>query len=123
MAQTKKKRRRKHSGTQAGTVQRRSAPRKPHTKEDRRAVAKERREERMSRPPSWKSAVARAALAAALFLAIAYFFLGQQPSQVAVATLAAFVVYIPAAYYTDRWRYNRYVAKQPPARGRSRNRH
>ena len=112
MAQTKKKRKRKHRGTQAGTVERPTRSRRPVTKEDRREVAKERREERLGRPPSWRSAIGRAALAAALFLVIAYFLFEGRTIDIVLATGVAFPVYVLAAYYTDLWRYRRYKRRK-----------
>jgi hypothetical protein len=111
MAQTRKRRKRKHRGTQAGTVERRSRPGRAQTKEDRRDLARRRREERLSRPPSWRAAVGRAALAAGLFLLVAYFLLGRRPEQAILPTVLAFLVYIPAAYYTDLWRYQRWMRR------------
>lgn len=112
MAQTKKKRRRKHRGTQAGTVERPTRARRPATKQDRRELAKERREERLGRPPSWRSALGRAALAAALFLVIAYFLFEGRVRDVILATAFAFPVYVLAAYYTDLFRYRRYTRRK-----------
>lgn len=109
MAQTKKRRKRKHRGTQAGSIERPSRPRRPQAKGDRRELARQRREERLARPPSWRAAAGRAAFAAALFLAIAYFLLDRRPVAVILATVIAFPVYVVAAYYTDLWRHRRYT--------------
>jgi hypothetical protein len=118
MAHTRKKRRKKHRGTQAGTVARpTSAPRSkgPQTKAEGRQLARQRREERLSKPPSWKSAVTRAAFAAVLFVGVAYFLFRDQPGKsvadVLGLSLVAFIIYVPAAYYTDAWRYRRHMAK------------
>jgi hypothetical protein len=68
MAQTKKKRRSKHRGNAAGVIEARGRTGRKPTVEERKAsgreLAAERRRERMMRPPSWKSAATRAALAA-----------------------------------------------------------
>ena len=114
MAQTKRKRRKKRRGTQAGTVARPSRPSsagkgRPSSKEERRALASQRRHERLSRAPTWTGAVQRAGLAAVFFLAVAYFILGENLPTAAVLALSALVLYVPAAYYTDLWRYRRYT--------------
>lgn len=109
MAQTKKKRRRKHSGTQAGTVQRRSgAAAKPQSKEERREAARRARLERLDRPPTWRSSVTRAAIAAPLFAAVAILLLGYPVGQGIALGAVMLVLYIPFGYYMDfliyRWR-------------------
>ncbi len=112
MAQTKKRRRKKHRGTQAGTVARptsSSSKRTPSSKAEGKAMAQQRRDERLSKPPSWRSAMNRAAFAALLFFGVAYFLLDESPAMAAVLSLFALVLYIPAAYYTDSWRYRRYT--------------
>ena len=101
MAQTKKKRRRKHRGTPAGTVERAGRTGRPQIKQDVKAIARERRAERLNRPPSWRGAVNRAAVAAAVFGVLVVVAFGREVS--AGATLAAlmFVLYIPLGYATD----------------------
>ncbi len=129
MAQTRKKRRKKHRGTQAGTVARPapgSRSKRPQTKAEGREVARRRREERLGKPPTWKSAVTRAAFAAVLFVGVAYFLLRDEPGnpipRALFLSVLAFLIYVPAAYYTDMWRYRRHVARTgtPPSGGRSR---
>ena len=115
MAQTKRKR--KHRGNAAGIVERpahnsRSAAastasrKRPMTKDEQRAEAARRRQERMSRAPTWKGATQRAAVAAALFAVLITVFFKE--SIATSASLAAFmlVVYIPLSYITDRAIYN-----------------
>lgn len=110
MAQTKKKRSRKHRGTPAGTVERptRTGQSKGQGKgkKDSKQVARDKRAERMNRPPTWKGSINRAAIAAAVFgvLVILVF---QRPIAAGV-TLAAFmfVLYIPLGYLTDRAVFN-----------------
>jgi hypothetical protein len=107
MAQTKKKRRRKHRGTQAGTIERPTRRAAPRTKEERRALARQRRGERFSRPPTWRGAVIRGTLASAAFggLLVVLF---DRPVMAALP-LAAFMIllYVPMTYVTDRWMYQR----------------
>ena len=117
MAQTRRKRTRKHRGNAAGIVERpahnsrtaaapTTAKRGPMTKEQARADARQRRQERMNRPPTWKGAMQRAGVAAALF-AVLITVIFKEKVVTAVA-LAAFmlVVYVPLSYVTDRAIYN-----------------
>ena len=67
MAQTKRKRTRKHRGTPAGTIERAGRTGRPQTREDAKQIARRRRAERLDSPPTWKSAINRAAIAAAVF--------------------------------------------------------
>lgn len=107
MAQTKRKRRRKHRGTQAGTVETRGRTGRTRSGTEARQSARERRLARLDRPPTWRGALTRAAIAAALFgviVAVAF----DRPAGSA-ATLAALmlVIYVPMGYWTDRFIYNR----------------
>jgi hypothetical protein len=117
MAQTKRKRTRKHRGNAAGIVERpahnsrgatgsTSARKRPMSKEEQRADARRRRQERMNRPPTWKGAAQRAAVAAGLFAVLIMLFFKE--SVAASLSLAAFmlIVYIPLSYVTDRALYN-----------------
>ena len=106
MAQTR--RRKKHKGTQAGTVRQRSrgAPRA-----DARMTSEQRRIERMNRPPSWRSATNRAALAASVFLAVLALLLKRPIAEAFFYSAFMFLIYIPMGYSMDsfifRWRQRR----------------
>jgi hypothetical protein len=110
VAQTKKKRRRKHSGTQAGTVDRRTgggAGERTRTKAESREDARRKRLERLDRPPTWRGAAGRAAIAAAIFAAVVVLAFGRPPLAGLALAVAMFVIYIPMSYFTDRFIYNR----------------
>jgi hypothetical protein len=129
MAQTKRKRTRKHRGNAAGIVERpahnsrgttTSSGKGLSTKEQTRLDARKRREERMNRPPTWKGAIQRAAVAAALFaVLITVFFKENVATSISLAAFML-VLYIPLSYMTDRGLYNWRVKKgtiQPPKQG------
>ena len=105
MAQTR--RRKKHKGTQAGTVRQRSrgAPRA-----DARTT-EQRRIDRMNRPPSWRSAMNRAAIAASVFLGVLVLLLKRPVGEAFFYAAFMFLVYIPMGFYMDsfiyRWRQRR----------------
>jgi hypothetical protein len=68
-------------------------------------TSSERRVERMNRPPTWRAALNRAAIAAGVFLAVLVLLL-KQPAGDALA-LAGFMllVYIPIGYGVDSFVY------------------
>jgi hypothetical protein len=116
MAQAKRKRRSKHRGTAAGTVEARGRTgRKPTAKEQRKTSSADRRRERMMRPPTWGAAVLRAVIAAMLLFAFTQIGIMGEPLTVAAGlTLAALsmALYVPLGYYFDRWVYNRRMRQQ-----------
>jgi Flp pilus assembly protein TadB len=114
MAQTKKKRRRKHRGTQAGNIERPgrtgrpggSGPRgRPATKQEARDIARQKRQERFDKEPTWRGSLNRAAFAAAI-LAIFVSVVQKNVAAGVVLGLVAMIIYVPMSYYTDRalWR-------------------
>lgn len=115
MAQTKKKRRRKHSGTQAGTIQR-QAQGVAQTKQERRAEARQRRLERLDRPPTLRGSMGRAAIAAAIFVAVVIVAFGQPVVQGLVLGVFMFGLYVPIGYYTDLFIYRRRQRKKGQSR-------
>lgn len=106
MAQTKKKRRRKHRGTPAGTIDRAGRTGSHRTRQDAKQVARDRRRERMDREPTWRSSVNRAAIAAAVFGVLVVVAFGKPPVAGVSLALFMFVLYIPLGYMTDRAIYN-----------------
>jgi hypothetical protein len=106
VAQARKKRRRKHRGTQAGTIDRAGRTGRPRTREEAKQIARQRRLERLDRPPTLKSAAQRAAIAAALFGVLVVVAFGREPSQGVFLALFMFLLYIPLGYGTDKLIYN-----------------
>jgi len=115
MAQTKKRRSRKHRGTQAGSVQRPVAGTQGRggrsggagVKAEARRQAQERRTTRLDRPPTWRGALNRAALMALIFGVLVTLAFGRSPAEGAILAGFMLVLYIPMSYYTDRFIYNR----------------
>jgi hypothetical protein len=109
MAQTKRKRRSKHRGTAAGSIEARGRTgRKPtadEQKRDRGAI----RQDRLNRPPSWRAATTRAAFASALLFVFTQLGLGgDMPiGQAILLCVFAMAIYIPLGYQFDKWMYNR----------------
>ena len=115
MAQTRKRRRTKHRGNAAGMVEARGRTGRPPTaaerKADARASAREKRVDRFSRPPTWRSAANRALVATIIFVGVVIFAF-KRPVSEGVA-LAGFMLlfYTPMGYYTDLLFYRRRQAK------------
>jgi Flp pilus assembly protein TadB len=115
MAQTRRKRRSKHRGTPAGTIEARGRTGRPPTAEERkRQTRASAREKRLSTPPTWKSSVTRALLAAVLvFVFLLLTAKGKNKLVVALAfTVVALIVYIPAGYYLELVMYRRRMRKK-----------
>ena len=107
MAQTKKKRRKKHKGTQGGRIDTKRRP-KPRTRQEAKAQARSRRgtSPRTDAPPTWRSAIVRGVVAAVVFFALLLLLFGRSVGS--ALALGAFMLafYIPAGYYIDQmmWR-------------------
>jgi hypothetical protein len=101
VAQARRKRRRKHRGTQAGTIDRAGRTGRARTREDAKAIARERRRARLDRPPTWKNSAQRAAVAALLFGLLVVVLFGRSPAQAIFLALFMFLFYIPLGYMTD----------------------
>jgi hypothetical protein len=105
MAPTKRKR--KHRGTPAGTIEARGRTGRPPAAGEVKRAPAARRQHRLDQPPSWRGAVNRAAIAALVFAVIAVLALGQPPAGAAVLALFAFALYVPSGYYIDKLVYAR----------------
>ena len=110
MAQTNKRRRRKHRGTQGGRIDTKPARGRPRSREEarNRARAKKRPTSggKVDLPPTWRGSTIRGLIAAVIF-AVLLLVLFKRPPGVALA-FGAFMLafYIPAGYYIDMtlWR-------------------
>lgn len=120
MAQTKKKRRRKHRGTQGGRVDPNRRPARPRSRAEAKARARAgaKRAPKVDAPPTWRSSALRGVGAAAIF-AVLLLLVFKRPAGAAIG-LGAFmlVFYIPAGYYIDMMMWRR----RERARMRSGNR-
>ena len=101
MAQTKRKRTRKHRGTPAGTIERAGRTGRPQTREEAKKIARDRRTERLNKPPNWRSSVNRAAIAAAVFGVLLVVLFKRDIAQGAALAAFMFLLYIPLGYATD----------------------
>jgi hypothetical protein len=116
MAQTKRKRRSKHRGNAAGSIEARGRTgRKPTAEEAKKGARQTARDRRLAKPPSWNGAAMKAlAMAGLLFLLTQLHLLGKDTTlaQGLLLSLFALVLYTPLAYMTDRWVYNRMLRQR-----------
>ena len=115
MAQTKRKRRSKHRGPPAGKIETRGRTGRPPTPTERKQQARvSAREKRLSTPPTWRSSITRAFLAAGLvFVFLLFTTKGKHKIPTAFElTVIALVIYIPAGYYLERFLFRRRQAKR-----------
>lgn len=110
MAQTKRKRRTKHRGNAAGTVERRGRTSRPDPaaeKRRRKEEARSRRSDRLDTPPTWSSAFKRAGITAALFFLVVLLLFKDGIATAIALGVIMLAIYTPMSYYTDRFVYNR----------------
>jgi hypothetical protein len=105
MAQTRRKRTRKHRGTPAGTIERAGRTGSPRTRQEAKQISRQRRADRFDKPPTWKGAIQRAAIAAIVFGVFAALLLKRDVAQAAVLVVPIFLLYIPLGYWTDNLMY------------------
>ncbi|MGA9859040.1 MAG: hypothetical protein WBQ18_14340 [Solirubrobacteraceae bacterium] len=119
MAQTKRKRRTKHRGNAAGTVEVRGRTGRPLSPDERKKQSREQaRLARLNKPPTWRSAVNKAMLAAGfmfVFLLITNHF---RILPAVIVALLSMALYVPSGYYLDSYMYRRRMRKQAQERGR-----
>jgi hypothetical protein len=117
MAQTKRKRRTKHRGNAAGTIEARGRtgrrPTAAEKKQDDRAAA---REKRLSTVPTWRSAAKRASIAAVLmFVFLMLTSKGALATRLIPSVILGFVafgLYASFGYYMDMYLYRRRMRKK-----------
>jgi hypothetical protein len=104
----RQRRRRKHKGTQAGTVKRRGRTSRTQV----RASAERNRRERQSRPPSWQGSIVRGGIAAAALCLLLILIVGAPvPGAIALSVVAA-GIYVPAFHLVDSALYRRRMARE-----------
>jgi hypothetical protein len=105
MAQTRRKRTRKHRGTPAGTIERSGRTGRPQTRQDAKQISRERRAARLDKPPTWRGAMQRAAIAAAVFGVLVVVAFQRDVAQGAILAAFMFFLYIPLGFATDTFVY------------------
>ena len=121
MAQSKRKRQTKHRGNAAGVVEARGRTgRPPSAEEKKRATRAQSREDRLTRKPTWKGSLQRAALAGAfMFLFLTITHPGKGGNRfvgAAIFAILAVVLYAPAGFYLETYLWRRRMAKRQQQR-------
>jgi hypothetical protein len=114
MAQTKRKRRSKHRGNAAGSIEARGRTGRKPTEGERKQGAAASREDRRLVEPTWSGAAMRAGMAAVLLFVL--FQIGVAGAKQSIATslalaVAAFLIYVPLGYKVDHLFWRRRMAK------------
>jgi hypothetical protein len=111
MAQTRKRRRRKHRGTQGGRIDTGGRRGRPRSREEARARARSRGRRktgvtRFDSPPTWRGATIRGIVAAALFVVLLLAIFGRPVGESLAFGVFMLAFYIPAGYFIDTmiWR-------------------
>jgi hypothetical protein len=115
MAQTKRKRRTKHRGNAAGMVETRGRTGRAPSAAERKSGPKRSggllRTDRFDRPPTWRAAANRSAIATALFVVVIAVIQGTIVAAVAIGVFM-FFLYTALGFYTDSFVYKRRQAKK-----------
>ena len=116
MAQTRR-RRRKHRGTQSGSIDRRRASR-PRSRQEARARARKQMGNKREGPPSWNTAVMRGLAGAGVFLLLLVVLFRRPVVGAVILSLFMLLVYIPLGHLIDGFMYNRRLAAKQRERER-----
>jgi hypothetical protein len=122
MAQTRRRRQTKHRGNAAGVVESRGRTgRKPTAAEKSgkaadAARAKEKRLDRLDRPPTWRGAFYRAMVAAGLMLLASLVLIKNSNAVIGLFPIVL-VAYTLISYYTDQMMFKRRQRKKSRAAG------
>jgi hypothetical protein len=124
VAQTRKKRRRKHRGTQGGSLDRRGPRGRPRTREEAKARArnkqssksKNRAVDRRDIPPTWASAFKRGLFGAAIFFLVFWLAFGRAVGAALALSVVMLAMYVPLGYHIDRFMYQRRMRQLQAAR-------
>jgi hypothetical protein len=121
VAQTKRKRRSKHRGNAAGTIEARGRTGRKSSPEEQKKSAKASRSgtraQRLAQPPSWNRATLRAGAASGLLFVLTQIGLFQKNvpiGQSIAVCLVAMLIYIPLGYMFDNWMYKRMTRPKTP---------
>lgn len=123
MAQTRKRRRRKHRGTQGGSIDRGRPRGRPQNRQEARARARSggraktnQRQRRQDRVPTWRSAIQRGLLAAGVFFLLMLIGFGRPPLVALALAVFMLAFYVPFGYYFDLFFYRRRQRQEQKAR-------
>jgi len=115
MTQPKKKRSSKHRGNAAGIVETRGRTGRKLSEgeqaKNKKAADAGKSSARGPRKPSWRGALNRSVVAVVIFAAVLILLLKQPVNTTLPVGGVMLLFYVPLSYYTDRWLYERRLAK------------
>ena len=111
MAQTRRRRRRKHRGTQGGRVDSRGRGR-PRSRQEARARTRQQLSQKKELPPTWRTAVLRGLFGSGIFLVLLVVLFGRSFLPSLILAVFLLVFYVPMGYLIERFMYNRRQASR-----------
>jgi hypothetical protein len=113
MAQTKRKRRSKHRGNAAGTIETRGRTGRPPTPEERKKQKRETaRQARLNQPPTWQGSLKRAGLASGFMFIFLLITSKGKILPAVIFAVFALVLYVPSGFYLETYLWRRRQRKQ-----------
>ena len=106
MAQTRKRRRRKHRGTQGGRIDSKSRGRPRSRAEAQQRARSRKRAPKADLPPTWRSATIRGFIISGLLIATLLLFRRPIAASIAFGVIML-AVYIPMGFWIDRMMWRR----------------
>jgi hypothetical protein len=117
VAQTRKRRRRKHRGTKGGRVDTRARGR-PRSRQEARARTKSQLAQKRDLPPTLTTAATRGLFGAGIFLILLVVLFGRPFGPSLILSVFMLLIYIPMGYFIERFMYNRRQASKQRERQR-----
>jgi Flp pilus assembly protein TadB len=113
MAQTKRKRRTKHRGNAAGTVEVRGRTGRPPSPDERKKQTREMaRQARLNTPPTWRGSFNRALLASGFMFVLLLVTSKFKIVPSVIFAILAMAIYVPSGFYLESFLYRRRMAKR-----------
>ena len=117
MAQTKRKRRTKHRGNAAGTIETRGRTGRPPSPDERKKQTRAKaREERLKKPPTWRGSLNRAMLASGFMFVFLLVTSKGKILPAVIFAVFALLLYVPSGFYLESYLWRRRQKKQAEQR-------
>ena len=118
MAQTKRKRRTKHRGNAAGTIEVRGRTGRPPSADEKKKQDRAKaREARLNTAPTWRGSLNRALLASGFMFVLLLVTSKFKIVPSLIFAILAMALYIPGGYWMETWLWKRRMRKQAQGQG------